>query len=57
MKNEFLTPQEAAERIEAGAVMSIAGAPELLSTLPKGNWIGGIRIFGDKRTQFCNETA
>ncbi|MBW4972557.1 hypothetical protein KZZ08_02955 [Roseovarius mucosus] len=45
MKNEFLTPQEAAERIEAGAVMSIAGAPELLSTLPKGNWIGGSTVY------------
>ena len=45
MKNEFLTPQEVAARIEAGAVMSIAGAPELLSTLPKGNWIGGSTVY------------
>lgn len=45
MKNEFLTPEEAAARIRSGAVMSIAGASELLAALPKGAWIGGSTVY------------
>lgn len=45
MKNEFLTPAEAAERIRAGAVMSIAGSAELMAGLPKGAWIGGSTVY------------
>lgn len=45
MKNELLTPTEAAERIKAGAVMSIAGAAELMAALPHGAWIGGSTVY------------
>lgn len=45
MKNELLTVAEAAARIEAGAIMSIAGDAPLLAQLPKGNWIGGTSVY------------
>ncbi|MCH8467197.1 MAG: hypothetical protein LAT78_11615 [Roseinatronobacter sp.] len=45
MKNELLTLEEAAERIAAGAVMSIAGEANLLAQLPKGQWIGGSTVY------------
>ncbi|MDZ7909902.1 MAG: hypothetical protein U5N10_17935 [Gemmobacter sp.] len=45
MKNELLTPAEAAARIEAGAVMSIAGSADLMADLPKGAWIGGSTVY------------
>lgn len=45
MKNELLTPAEAAARIEAGAVMSIAGPADLMADLPKGAWIGGSTVY------------
>ncbi len=41
MKNELLSVAEAADRIQSGAAMVIAGADELMGQLPKGNWIGG----------------
>lgn len=45
MRNEFLTPAEAAARIRAGHVMAIAGSPELLASLPHGTWIGGSTVY------------
>ena len=45
MKNEMLTVAEAAKRIEAGDVMVLAGAAELLTQLPRGNWIGGTTVY------------
>lgn len=45
MTNEMLTVTEAANRIETGAVMVIAGAEELLEQLPRGNWIGGTTVY------------
>ena len=45
MKNEFLTPSEAASRILAGDVMAIAGSEQALSQLPKGRWIGGTTVY------------
>ncbi len=45
MKNEMLSVAEAAQRIEAGAVMVIAGAEDLLAQLPKGAWIGGTTVY------------
>jgi hypothetical protein len=45
MKNELLTPTEAADRIRAGAIMSIAGSADLMAQLPKGNWIGGTTVY------------
>ncbi|OCX67182.1 hypothetical protein BFP70_03220 [Thioclava sp. SK-1] len=45
MKNEMLTVAEAAAKIEAGAVMVIAGAEDLLRQLPKGKWIGGTTVY------------
>lgn len=41
MKNELLTPAEAANRIRKGDIMLIAGAERSLQQLPPGNWIGG----------------
>ncbi len=41
MKNELLTVAEAAERINSGAVVVVAGVTELMEQLPKGKWIGG----------------
>jgi hypothetical protein len=45
MKNELLSVEDAAARISAGDVMSIAGTEELLAQLPKGNWIGGTSVY------------
>lgn len=45
MKNELLTPAETAERIRAGAILSIAGPDALLATLPRGTWIGGTTVY------------
>lgn len=45
MINEMLSATEAAARIEAGDVMVIAGAEELLRTLPRGKWIGGTTVY------------
>ena len=45
VKNELLTLQDAAARIEAGAILSIAGDEALLTQLPKGNWIGGTSVY------------
>lgn len=45
MKNEFLTPSEAAARIHAGHVMAIAGSETALAQLPKGRWIGGTTVY------------
>ena len=45
MINEMLSVAEAAARIEAGDVMVVAGAEELLRALPKGKWIGGTTVY------------
>lgn len=45
MQNQFLTLADAAARISAGDVMSIAGPSALLSQLPKGKWIGGSTVY------------
>jgi len=45
MKNAMMTPAEAAARIEAGAVLVIAGAEPVLSALPRGKWIGGTSVY------------
>lgn len=45
MKNELLTLEAAAERIRAGAIMTIAGDEALLAQLPKGRWIGGTSVY------------
>ena len=45
MKNEMLTVAEATKRIEAGAVMVLAGAADLLAQLPRGTWIGGTTVY------------
>lgn len=45
MKNELLTVAEAAARIRAGMVMVVAGAEDLLTQLPKGQWIGGTTVY------------
>lgn len=45
MKNEFLTPAEAAARISAGAIMSIAGSAAAMAQLPQGQWIGGSTVY------------
>ena len=45
MKNSMMTPAEAAARIDAGAVLVIAGSEEALSHLPKGRWIGGTSVY------------
>ena len=39
--NTLLTVQETAALINAGKVLTLAGAEDLLAQLPKGNWIGG----------------
>ncbi len=41
MSGKVLTPNEVAELIKAGKALSLAGAEELLSELPPGNWVGG----------------
>ncbi|MEI4473037.1 DUF6976 family protein [Frigidibacter sp. MR17.24] len=45
MRNEMLSPAEAAARILDGAVMVIAGDEALLRQLPRGNWIGGTSVY------------
>jgi hypothetical protein len=45
MKNSLLTVTEASRRIEAGAVMVVAGAEDLLAQLPRGNWTGGTTAY------------
>lgn len=45
MKNEMLSLAEAAKRISAGDVMTVAGSEDLLRALPKGNWIGGTTVY------------
>ncbi|MEY4982272.1 MAG: hypothetical protein RIR62_538 [Pseudomonadota bacterium] len=45
MKNELLTVAEAALRIEAGDILSIAGPDHLLAQLPAGHWIGGTTVY------------
>jgi hypothetical protein len=45
MKNLFLTAGEASALVQSGAVVVIAGAEELLSALPRGNWIGGTTAY------------
>ncbi len=45
MKNEVLSVAEAAKRIEAGAVMVLAGDEALLAQLPRGKWIGGTTVY------------
>lgn len=45
MKNELLTVSEAAARIGAGDILTIAGSDTLLSQLPKGRWIGGTTVY------------
>ncbi len=45
MKNEMLDLAGASARIAAGDIMSIAGSEEMLSRLPKGNWIGGTTVY------------
>lgn len=45
MKNELLSLAEAADRIRAGHVMTIAGDAPLLAELPKGKWIGGTSVY------------
>lgn len=45
MKNELLTLTEAAARIRAGSILSIAGPDALLAQLPRGTWIGGTTVY------------
>lgn len=45
MKNELLTLPEAAARIRAGHILSIAGPDALLAQLPRGQWIGGTTVY------------
>ncbi|EEX13304.1 conserved hypothetical protein [Citreicella sp. SE45] len=45
MKNAMMSVAEARARIEAGAVLVIAGSEEALSSLPKGRWIGGTSVY------------
>ncbi|CUH79097.1 DUF6976 family protein [Tropicibacter naphthalenivorans] len=45
MKNSMMSVADAARRIEAGAVLSIAGSEEALSKLPRGKWIGGTSVY------------
>lgn len=45
MKNELLTLSEAANRIRAGHILSIAGPDALLAQLPQGRWIGGTTVY------------
>jgi len=59
MTNELLSPTEAAARIKAGAVMSIAGAADLMADLPKGAWAGGYTgpvTFGEVAYILLNQT-
>jgi len=41
VKNLFLTAAETSDLIGSGVFTVIAGAPEKLASLPRGNWIGG----------------
>ncbi|SFJ91759.1 DUF6976 family protein [Celeribacter neptunius] len=45
MKNTMMSVAEAAEKIEAGAVLLLAGSEEALGQLPKGKWIGGTSVY------------
>ena len=45
MKNLFLTASEATALVHSGAIAVIAGAEELLSALPRGQWIGGTTAY------------
>jgi hypothetical protein len=45
MKNMLLTVAETAALIETGAILSLAADPDLLASLPKGNWIGGSSVY------------
>jgi hypothetical protein len=45
MKNLFLTASEASALVQSGVVAVIAGAEELLSALPRGQWIGGTTAY------------
>ena len=45
MKNMLLTVSETAALIETGAILSLAADPDLLASLPKGNWIGGSSVY------------
>lgn len=45
MKNAMMTPEEVSKRIEAGAVLFVAGSRAALSKLPKGKWIGGTSVY------------
>ena len=45
MKNAMMAPGEAADLIDAGKVLVIAGSEEALATLPRGSWIGGTSVY------------
>ncbi len=45
MKNKMMTIAEAAERIEFGGVMVVAGSEAALARLPRGKWIGGTSVY------------
>ncbi|MCA0997541.1 DUF6976 family protein [Alloyangia pacifica] len=45
MKNQMMTPEQAAARIDAGATLVIAGDEEVLTKLPRGRWIGGTTVY------------
>ncbi|MGH1367794.1 MAG: DUF6976 family protein [Maritimibacter sp.] len=45
MKNAMMTTDEAAARINDGAVLVIAGSEAALSKLPVGKWIGGTSVY------------
>ena len=45
MKNSMMTMAQAAQKIEDGAVLVLAGSEEALSKLPRGKWIGGTSVY------------
>lgn len=45
MKNAMMTVAETAARIEAGAILMVAGDESALAQLPRGAWIGGTSVY------------
>ena len=45
VQNLLLTAKETSDLIETGVFIVIAGADEILASLPRGNWIGGTTAY------------
>lgn len=53
MKNAMMSVADAAQKIESGAVLLLAGSEQALSQLPKGKWVGGTSVYFVTETGGC----